>query len=85
MARRAIIITPKEQAEIMAQRDQRWIEFFSKLRVNAERELAEFNAATKSGQRMCVQDDSGERDMTDDHRRILISRVEDHRAILRQE
>jgi len=69
----------------MARRDQRCIEFFSKLRANAERELAEFNAATKSGQRMRVHDDNGERDVTDDHRRILISRIEDHRATLRQE
>lgn len=69
----------------MARRDQRWIEFFNRLRTNAEQELAQFNAATKSGQRMCVRDDSGERDVTDDHRRILMSRVEDHRAMLRQE
>ena len=69
----------------MARKDQRWVEFFSKLRANTEKELAEFNAATKSGQRMYVHDVSGERDVTDDHRRILMSRVEDYRATLRQE
>jgi hypothetical protein len=69
----------------MGPRDHRWLEFFSKLRANAEQELAEFNAATKSGQRMYVHDESGERDVTDDHRRVLISRIEDHQATLRQE
>ena len=69
----------------MPRRDQRWVEFFSKLRANTEQELAEFNAAAKSGQRMYVQDDDGERDVTDEHRQILMSRVEDYRATLRQE
>ena len=68
----------------MPHRDQRWIEFFSKLRAKTEQELAEFKAATKSGQRMYVHDDCGERDVTDEHLRILMSRVEDHRETLRQ-
>jgi hypothetical protein len=69
----------------MPRKDQRWVEFFSTLRANTEQELAEFNAATQSGQRMYVHDDDGERDVTDDHRRILMSRVEDYRETLRQE
>ena len=68
----------------MGRRDPRRLEFFSKLRANAEQELAEFNAAAESGRRMYVHDESGERDVTDDYRRVLISRIKDHQATLRQ-
>ena len=69
----------------MGRRDPRRLEFFSKLRAKTEQELAEFDAATESGRRMYVYDESGERDVTDDHRQVLISRIEDHQATLRQE
>lgn len=64
--------------------DREWVEYFTKRLAEAERALAGFeNAVAQHGLRVFERDQqNGERDVTERHRRMLRDEVEDYRKRL---